>query len=128
MITYNSGADNHYISKASQCQASLPILRRSTKRVGVANGGMSVGVHATQLPFKQLSAKAAAADTFQDFPTSLMSVGKMADNVTISIFTKDGVTIHKEIDVLITCKGATIIIGVQDECGHYQILLIQRRG
>jgi hypothetical protein len=68
------------------------------------------------------------ADTFQDFPSSLMSVGKTAYDGTISIFTKDGVTIHKEMDVLITCKGEPILIGVRDELGCHRIPLIQRRG
>ena len=43
-----------------------------------------------------------------------MSVGKTADDGTISMFTKHGVTVHKENDVLITCKGQPILIGVQD--------------
>ena len=41
MITYDSGADGHYISEGDRKAACLPILRRSTKRVGVANGGTS---------------------------------------------------------------------------------------
>jgi hypothetical protein len=43
------------------------------------------------------------ADTFQDFPASLMSIGKMAvdDDGTISTFTKQGVTVHKEEDYLL---------------------------
>jgi hypothetical protein len=40
-----------------------------------------------------------------------MSVGQTLDDGTISIFTKDGVTVHKEEDVLITCKGEPILIG-----------------
>eukprot|EP00804_Cyclotella_cryptica_P002833 CCRYP_009359-RA/>CCRYP_009359-RA protein AED:0.32 eAED:0.32 QI:0/-1/0/1/-1/1/1/0/453 len=95
MITYDSGADGHYLSEADRHLAKLPILRPSTKRVGVANGSTSMGKHATTLPFPLLSQTAAAADSFDDFPTSLMSVGKTSDNGTISIFTKDGVTIHK---------------------------------
>ncbi|KAL7505264.1 LOW QUALITY PROTEIN: hypothetical protein ACHAXN_002765 [Cyclotella atomus] len=88
MITYDSGADGHYI-------------------IGVANGGTK---HVTKLPFPQLCPpKANQADTFDDFPTSLMSVGKTADDGTISIFTKDGVTVHNEQDVLITCKGEPIL-------------------
>eukprot|EP00804_Cyclotella_cryptica_P012261 CCRYP_013846-RA/>CCRYP_013846-RA protein AED:0.89 eAED:0.89 QI:0/0/0/0.5/1/1/2/0/334 len=66
-----------------------------------------MGKHATTLPFPLLSQTAAAADSFDDFPTSLMSVGKTSDDGTISIFTKDGVTIHKEQDVLITSKSPT---------------------
>ena len=45
----------------------------------------------------QLSAIARRAILFHDFPCSLMSVGKMAEDGTILIFTKDGVTVHKEV-------------------------------
>jgi hypothetical protein len=94
----------------------------------VANGGVSQAKFVTQLPFKDLSTKVKQAYTFSDFPSSLMSVGKTADDGTISIFTKNGVTVHKETDVLITCKGEPILIGVRDEQGCYQIPLIQQRG
>jgi hypothetical protein len=57
-----------------------------------------------------------------------MSVEKTSDNGTISIFTKTGVTVHKETDVLIRCKGALLLIGVQDKHGQYRIPLIQKRG
>jgi hypothetical protein len=119
MVTYDSGADGHYISEKDRRMAGLPILRKSTRRVGMANGEVSQAKFVTQLPFKDLSARATQADTFQDFPSSLMSVGKTADDGTISIFTKDGVTVHKEMDVLITCKGEPILIGVLDERGRY---------
>jgi hypothetical protein len=46
----------------------------------------------------------------------------------ISIFTKEGVTVHKEQDILITCKGKPILIGVRDNHGQYHILLVQQRG
>ena len=115
IITYDSGADDHYISEADRIRVKLPIIRQSTKHVRVANSGISAEKYVTKLPFKQLSMKASQADTFQEFPTSLMSVGKTCDDGNISIFTKDGVTVHKEQDVLITCKGALILIGVQDE-------------
>jgi hypothetical protein len=85
----------------------------------VANGRVSQAKLVTQLPFKDLSAKAKQADTFQDFPSSLMNVGKTANNGTISIFTKNGVTVHKETDILITCKGKPILIGVRNERGRY---------
>jgi hypothetical protein len=68
------------------------------------------------------------ADTFQDFPTSLMNVGKMANDGTVSVFTKDGVNVFKEEDVFITCKGEPILIGVRDSHGQYQIPLMQQRG
>jgi hypothetical protein len=57
------------------------------------------------------------ADTFQDFPTSLMSVGKTADDDTFSVFTKEGVNVFKEEDMLITCKGKPILIGVRNSQG-----------
>jgi hypothetical protein len=75
---------------------------------------VSKAQHVTQLPFQHLSDKAKSADTFNDFLNSLMSVGNTADDGTISIFTKDGVTVHKEEDVLITCKGQPILIRVRD--------------
>jgi hypothetical protein len=104
MITYDSGANGHYISKKDRRKVGLPIIKKSTRQVGVANGGVSQAKFVMQLPFKALSARATPADTFQDFPSSLMSMGKTADDGTISNFTKDGVTVHKEMDVLITCK------------------------
>jgi hypothetical protein len=41
MMTYNSGADGHYISEKDRCKAGLPIIQKFTKQVGVANGGVS---------------------------------------------------------------------------------------
>jgi hypothetical protein len=113
MITYDSGANGPYISKTDRVAASLPICCPSTKGIGVANDSTSSGTYATPLPFSSLSHSAAAADSFA-VPHSLMSVGKTADDSTISIFTKDGVTIHKESDVLITCQGKPILLGVHD--------------
>ena len=57
-----------------------------------------------------------------------MSVGKVSDDGTISIFTRDGVTVHREEDVLVTCKGAPLLIGVRDEHGRYRVPLIQNKG
>jgi hypothetical protein len=128
MITYDSGADGHYLSKRDCINVGLPILRPSTKRVGVANGGTSTARHGSRLPFKQLSDRAASADSFEDFPRSLMSVGKTSDDGTISIFTKEGVTVHKEQDALITCKGEPMLIGICDDKGRYRIPLVQQRG
>ena len=128
MITYDSGADGHYLREGDRKQLGLPILRKSAKKVGVANGGTSKGTFVTALPFPQLSTTAAEADTFDDFPTSLMSVGKTADDGNVSIFTKDGVSVYKEEDVLITCKGEAILIGKRDERGRYRIPLEQTRG
>jgi hypothetical protein len=117
MITYNSGSNVNYLSKKDHVKAGLPILRPSTCMVGVANGGTSQAQHVTRLLFHKLSAMARQADTFQDFPTLLMSVGKTSGDGTISVFTKTGITVFKEEDVLITCKGKPIFIGVQDGRG-----------
>ena len=54
-------------------------------------------------------------------------VGKTADDGNISIFTKDGVTVHKETDVFITCRGKPILVGKQDSRGRYLIPLLQQR-
>jgi hypothetical protein len=96
MVTYDSGADGHYISEKDRKMVGLPILRISAKKVGVVNGSTCKGQYVTALPFPQLSTKAAESDTFNDFPSSLMSVGKTADNGNISIFTKEGVSVYKE--------------------------------
>ena len=104
LITYDSGADGHYLSKTDRISAGLPILRNSSKRLGVANGGSSQAKHVTQLPFQNISSNALQADSFDDFPTSLMSVGKISDTGTVSIFTSDGVTVHNEQDVLSHAK------------------------
>ena len=68
MITYDSGADGHYISEKDRKAAGLPILRPSTKRVMVANVEKSKGQHVTSLPFLLLSSKAKQADTFNNVP------------------------------------------------------------
>ncbi len=69
MVTYDLGADGHYISKKDRCKAGLPIIQKSTRWVGGANGGVSQAKFVMQLPFKDLSAQATQADTFQDFPS-----------------------------------------------------------
>ena len=56
-----------------------------------------------------------------------MSVGKTSDDGTISVFTKDGVTVHKEENVLIACKGQPILIGIRDKQGRYRIPFVQQR-
>ena len=57
-----------------------------------------------------------------------MSVGKTADDGKILIFTKDGVKVYNEQDVLIMCKGKPILIGVRNDHGQYCIPLIQWQG
>ena len=65
MVTYNSGADGHYLSKKDRTKLGLPILRISDKKVGVANGRACNIKYVTALPFPQLSIKAVEADTFE---------------------------------------------------------------
>jgi hypothetical protein len=50
MVTYDSGANGHYISKKDRSNAGLPILRPLTRQVGVTNGGTSTAKYVTQLP------------------------------------------------------------------------------
>ena len=63
-VTYDSGADRNYMSEEERVKLGLPILRKSTKRVKVANREASKGKDVTALSFPQLSKKAAEADTF----------------------------------------------------------------
>ena len=85
MITYDSGANGNCLSEADRIRAGLLIIRKSTKRSGVANGCTSSGKYVTKLLFQQISPTAAQADTFDKFPTSLMNVGKTSDDGTVSI-------------------------------------------
>ena len=89
MVTYDSGSDSNYTSEKDRQKLGLPILRISSKRVGVENGGGSSGKYVTRLPFPQISKKAAEEDTFDNFPTYLMSIGKTSDDGNVSIFTKE---------------------------------------
>ncbi len=57
-----------------------------------------------------------------------MCVGKTSDDSTVLIFTEEGVNVFKEEDILITCKGEPILIGIRDNQGQYQIPLMQQRG
>ena len=75
MITYDSGKDGLYTSKANRKKAGLPILLQSTKLVDVANVSTSCRKFVTQLPSSQLTKQVEEAVTFQEFPTLLMSVG-----------------------------------------------------
>ena len=105
-----------------------PILRILDKKLQITNCGSCNGKCVTTLPLPQLSRKAAEADTLQEVPTSLMSVGKTADDGNVSIFTEYGVTLHKEEYVLIACQRKPILIIKMYECGRYQIPLSQYHG
>jgi len=45
MVTYDSGADGHYISEKDRKTVGLPILRISAKKVGMANGSTCKGIN-----------------------------------------------------------------------------------
>ena len=124
---YNSGADGHYSTEEMRQDAGLSIMGKSDKQVEVADGNVNKGQYKVKLPFEGLSKQANAGDMFEQFNDSLMSVGQVNDDGNISIFTSDGVTVHKEEDVLITCKGKPILVGVRDEYGRYRIALVQQR-
>ncbi len=49
----------------------------------------------------------------------------MASNGMVSVFTKEGVNVFKEEDVLNTCKVEPILIRIRDNQGQYQIPLMQ---
>ena len=122
---YNSGTDGNFSTEELQKETSLKILRKSTKRVLVVDGHVNKGEQKVELPFEGLSTKARTGDTFKQFRESLMSVGKVNDDGNISIFTKDNVTVYKEEDVLVTCKGQPIFIDIRDKNGRYRIPLDQ---
>ena len=65
MLTYDLGADMHYLSEKDRTKLGLPILIISDKKVVVSNGGACNGKYITTLPFPQISCKAAEADTFK---------------------------------------------------------------
>ena len=128
IVTYDSGADHRYMSESDRIGLVLPILQALKKRLVVSNGGTSRWKYVKSLPFPQLSKKAAESDTFEEFPTSLISVGKTSNDGNVSIFTKEYLKVYKEEDVLITCKGKPILVGRRDERGRYRIPLMQTRG
>ena len=57
-----------------------------------------------------------------------MSVGKMADDGNVSIFTNKGISVYKEEDAFITCKVEAILTGKRNKHRQYRILLMQKRG
>jgi hypothetical protein len=46
-----------------------------------------------------------------------MSVGKTSYDGMVLVFTKEGANVFKEEDVLITCKGEPILVGIRDNQG-----------
>ena len=114
MLTHNSGADGHFLRNEDRKKFCLPIFQVSAKKLGVTNDGACNSKYVTILPSPQISNRAAEADTFKESQTPLMSVGKTAEDGNVSIFTKDGVTVYKEEDVLITCQRNPILVSKKD--------------
>ena len=56
------------------------LLSISTQCIGVAKGGTSNAKHVTDLPFTALSPQTQQANSFDNFPQPLMSVGKVAND------------------------------------------------
>ena len=128
IVTYKLGTDNNYLSKPDRERAQIPILQTLTKRVNVDNVDTRTATNVTPLPIPRLSKEAAEAHTFEDFLVSLLSIVKASYDGSVSIFIKQGVTVHKEMDVLITMKGQPAMIDKRNEHGRYQIPLVQQRG
>ena len=114
--------------KSDRIWLGLLILRAPKRRVGVKNGGTTKGKYVKSLPFPQLSKEASDTDTFKEFPTLLMSVGRTADDSNVSIFNKKDVKEYKEKDVVSTFRGTPILIGRRDERGRYRIPLMKTPG
>ena len=116
--------------KSDRIWLGLLILQAPKRRVGVKYGCTTKGKYVKILPFPQLSKEASDTDTdtFKEFPTSLMSVGRTADDGNVSIFNKKDVKEYKEKDVISTCRGTPILIGRRDERGRYRIPLMKTPG
>jgi hypothetical protein len=130
MIIYNSGSDGNYLSKKDHVKAGLPILQPSTRNMygwgDQWRNKPGSTHHPTTVP--QTISTGKASRHFPGLPNVIMSVSEISVDGTISVFTKTGITVFKEEDVLITCKGKPILIGVQDGRGQYQIPLMQQWG
>ena len=127
-VSYDSAADENYIKETDRKAVGLPILRKSTKRVQSASKNVSKGVNQTRLPIPNLPQQTTKADTFNDWSCNLLSVGKVSDANTVSVFNKNGVQVYKEEDVLITYKNKPILVGKRDSRGRYRIPLVQQKG
>eukprot|EP00984_Skeletonema_dohrnii_P002295 scaffold797_cov118-Skeletonema_dohrnii-CCMP3373.AAC.10 len=126
--SYDSAADGHYVAEDDRKKLNLPILRPSIKKVTVADGGIQAGKHQTMLPLHGLPEETKTGDSFDHFGTTLLSVGKVADAGNTSIFTRTGVNVYKEEDVLILVRGEPILVGKRDSFGRYKIPLVTQRG
>ncbi|KAL7439594.1 hypothetical protein ACHAXM_007602 [Skeletonema potamos] len=123
----DSAADDHFVTEEDRIALNLPILGPSMKRVAVANGGIEQGKYQTILPLPNLPPEARLGDSFDSFSNSLISVGRLAGAGTTSIFTKTGVEVHKDEDVLILVSGKPLLVGKRDEHGRYKIPLLPTR-
>ena len=126
--TLDTGADVHCVAEGDRKLLGMPALRPSTKRVAVADGTVCRGKFETRLPIDGISDSAATADTFDNFKSTLISVGELANDGTVSVFTEDGVSVHKKEEVLILVKGKPILVGYRNSRGQYKVPLEYRKG
>lgn len=68
IFTSRLGADDTYPSKANIAKAKMLILRKSTKRITLANGGMGTAMNVILLPIPRLSKKDSGGPTIHRFP------------------------------------------------------------
>lgn len=93
------------------------IFGEAIKYVALANGTFHREWYQVKLMFKGLSKKYNRGNIFKQYNNYLLSVGKVYDDGNVSIFTREEVTVHKEEDILITCKGKPILAGVGNKYG-----------
>eukprot|EP00804_Cyclotella_cryptica_P005131 CCRYP_011531-RA/>CCRYP_011531-RA protein AED:0.43 eAED:0.43 QI:0/0/0/1/1/1/2/0/350 len=114
------------LEELGHTQPATPLQMDNSTAEGIVNGKFQPKqTKAMDMQFHWLRDR---EYTFDDFPNSLISVGCLADNNTVSIFTQDGVTVHNEHDVLITCRGDPVLIPVPGEHRCYRVPLIQTKG
>ena len=126
--TFDTGADDNYITENDRQKLQLPIKGDSSKQVSVANGHVEQGKHETELPLEGLSPTAKAADSFESFHTTLISGSKVVDDGNTVILDQQGVKVYTDEDVLILVRGKPIMIGTRDSRGRFKVPLVQHRG
>ncbi|KAL7481420.1 LOW QUALITY PROTEIN: hypothetical protein ACHAW6_007143, partial [Cyclotella cf. meneghiniana] len=75
-LTYDSGANGHYLSKCDHTIAKLPILCASSKHA-LPTAAAALPPTSPNSAFGALSISAAQAISFDNFPTSLISASKL---------------------------------------------------
>jgi hypothetical protein len=92
----------------AHCSSGYQLERLEWLTPTLAKENMSLHSHFPNSPRKQQ--KQTHSRMFQ----LCLSVRNTADDGNVSIFTKDSVSVYKEQDVLIACKGTAILAGKRD--------------